>query len=101
MRIASRTKTIAFFITLGVCLIGVAIALNVSWIVLKWREVGALVLGIILFAFIIAGVVLNTVFLVREIRLDADTDVDLDDFGIFQRCFSGHNQLGDVHCNGN
>jgi two-component system sensor histidine kinase SenX3 len=74
MRIASRGKTIAFFITLGACLIGVAIALNVSWIVLKWREVGALVLGIIFFAFIIAGVVLNTVFLVREIRRNEQQD---------------------------
>jgi two-component system, OmpR family, sensor histidine kinase SenX3 len=74
MRIASRRKTIAFFITLGACLIGVAIALNVSWIVLKWREVGALILGAILFAFIIAGVVLNTVFLVREIRRNEQQD---------------------------
>jgi two-component system, OmpR family, sensor histidine kinase SenX3 len=74
MRVAGRTKTIAFFITLGACLIGVAIALNVSWIVLKWREVGALVLGIIFFAFLIAGVVLNTVFLVREIRRNEQQD---------------------------
>ncbi|MGZ4811202.1 MAG: sensor histidine kinase [Terriglobales bacterium] len=74
MRIANRTKTIVFFITLGACLIGVAIALNVSWIVLKWREVGALVLGVIFFAFIIAGVVLNTVFLVREIRRNEQQD---------------------------
>lgn len=74
MRVASRTKSIVFFITLGACLIGVAIALNVSWIVLKWREVGALVLGIIFFAFIIAGVVLNTVFLVREIRRNEQQD---------------------------
>src|SRR5512146_1144478 len=74
MRIASRGKTIAFFITLGACLIGVAVALNVSWIVLKWREVGALVLGIILFGFIIAGVVLNTIFLVREIRRNEQQD---------------------------
>src|SRR5512146_3142272 len=74
MRIASRGKTIAFFITLGACLIGVAVALNVSWIVLKWREVGALILGIILFSFIIAGVVLNTIFLVREIRRNEQQD---------------------------
>jgi two-component system, OmpR family, sensor histidine kinase SenX3 len=74
MRVASRTKTIVFFITLSACLIGVAIALNVSWILLRWREVGALVLGIIFFAFIIAGVVLNTVFLVREIRRNEQQD---------------------------
>jgi signal transduction histidine kinase len=68
MRIASRTKTIVFFITLGCCLVGLAIVLNVSWIILNWRETVALVLGIIFFGFIVAGLVLNTIFLVREIK---------------------------------
>jgi signal transduction histidine kinase len=74
MRVARRTKAIAFFITLGACLIGVAIALNVTWIVFNWREVGALIIGIIFFAFIIAGIVLNTIFLVREIRRSEQQD---------------------------
>ncbi len=74
MRIARRTKTIAFFVTLGSLLVSVAIALNVSWIVLRWREVVPLVLGIIFFGFIIAGVVLNTIFLVREIRRNEQQD---------------------------
>ncbi len=74
MRIARRTKTIAFFVTLGSALVGVAIALNISWIVLKWREVVPLVLGIIFFGFIIAGVALNTIFLVREIRRNEQQD---------------------------
>jgi signal transduction histidine kinase len=74
MRIASRTRTIAFFIVLGSCLAAVAIALNVTWVVLNWREVGKLVLGIILFAFILAGVTLNTIFLVREIRRNEQQD---------------------------
>ena len=46
---------------------GLAIALNISWIILNWRETVALVLGIIFFALIIAGLVVYTVFLVREI----------------------------------
>jgi signal transduction histidine kinase len=74
MRIASRTKTIAFFITLGACAVGLAIFLNVSWIILNWREVVPLVLGIIFFGFIIAGLVLNTIFLVREIRRNEQQD---------------------------
>ncbi len=74
MRIARRTKTIAFFVTLGSALVGVAIALNISWIVLKWREVVPLVLGVIFFGFLIAGVVLNTIFLVREIRRNEQQD---------------------------
>ncbi len=74
MRIASRTKAIAFFITLGSCLVGLAIALNVSWIILNWRETVALVLGVIFFGLIIAGVSLNTIFLVREIRRNEQQD---------------------------
>lgn len=68
MRIANRTKAIAFFITLGSCLVGLAIALNIGWIILNWRETVALVLGAIFFGFLVAGLVLNTIFLVREIK---------------------------------
>ena len=74
MRITSRAKAVAFFITLGACLVGVAIFLNVTWIVLNWRQVGAMVLGIIFFSVIIAGMVLNTIFLVREVRRSEQQD---------------------------
>src|SRR5262249_36052090 len=74
MRITSRAKAIAFFITLGACLVGVAIFLNITWIVLHWRQVVPLVLGIIFFGVIIAGLVLNTIFLVREIRRNEQHD---------------------------
>lgn len=74
MRIARRTKAVAFFITLGACLVALAVYLNVSWIVLNWREVVPLVLGIIFFGVLIAGLVLNTIFLVREIRRNEQQD---------------------------
>jgi len=74
MRITSRAKTISFFITLGSCLVGVAVYLNVSWIVHTWRNVVTLVLGIIFFGLIIAGLVLYTIFLVREIRRNEQQD---------------------------
>lgn len=74
MRITSRKKTIAFAITLGVCLAVAAAVLNVSWIILNWREVVPLVLGVIFFGFIIAGVILNTIFLVREVRRNEQQD---------------------------
>jgi signal transduction histidine kinase len=74
MRITSRAKTMAFFITMGSCLVGAAVALNVSWILLNWRRVGLLVLGIIFFGAIIAGLVLNTIFLVREMRRNDQQD---------------------------
>ena len=68
MRITSRTKAIAFFITLGTCLVALAVVLNVGWMVLNWRRAVPLVLGIIFFGVIIAGLVVNTIFLVLEIR---------------------------------
>ena len=68
MRVTSRKTTIAFFITLGVCLAAATAVLSTSWIILNWREIVPLILGVIFFGFIIAGVILNTIFLVREIR---------------------------------
>jgi signal transduction histidine kinase len=74
VRIISRQKAIYFFITLGVCLIAAAVVLNVSWIILYWREGLKLFFGGILFLVIIAGLVLNTIFLVREIRRNEQHD---------------------------
>jgi two-component system, OmpR family, sensor histidine kinase SenX3 len=71
---ARRRKSVAFFITLGACLVVLAIALNVGWIILNWREVALLVLGIIFFVVLIFGVVLNTTFLIREIRRSEQHD---------------------------
>jgi signal transduction histidine kinase len=74
MRITSRRGTIAFFITLGVCLVALAVALNVGWIILNWRKLWPLLLGVIFFCVIIAGMILNTIFLVREIRRNEQHD---------------------------
>src|SRR6202042_2972544 len=77
MRITSRAKATAFFITLGACLVALAIFLNVSWIVYNWRRVVPLVLGIVFFSVIIAGLVVNTIFIVREIRRNERQDTFL------------------------
>ena len=74
MRIIRRQKAIYFVITLGVCLVVAAIALNVGWVILNWRQEIKLFLGAILFLAIIAGVLLNTIFLVREIRRNEQHD---------------------------
>jgi two-component system sensor histidine kinase SenX3 len=74
MAVSARRKSIAFFITLGSSLVAVAIVLNVGWIILNWREVAMLVLGIIFFLLIIVGLVLNTAFLIREIRRNEQHD---------------------------
>src|SRR5437016_1340241 len=74
MIVAGRRKTIAFFIALGAGLVLVTILLYVGWVLLNWRHGILLFLGIILFAMIISGVVLNTIFLVHEIRRNAQHD---------------------------
>src|SRR5687767_9542948 len=74
MAVSARSGSIAFFITLGASLVAVAIALNVGWILLNWREVALLVFGIIFFPMIIVGLVLNTTFLIREIRRNEQHD---------------------------
>lgn len=74
MPVSDRRKSIIFFITLGSCLVALAIALNVGWILLNWRQVALLVFGIIFFLLIIAGLVLNTTFLIREIRRNEQHD---------------------------
>ena len=71
---ARRRKSVAFFITLGVSLVVLAIALNVGWIVLNWGEIALLVVGIVLFVLLIFGLVLNTTFLIREIRRNEQHD---------------------------
>jgi two-component system sensor histidine kinase SenX3 len=68
MNLTRRRGAIAFFITLGVCLTALAVMLNITWIHHNGRRLGIVLLGIILFSILIAGVAVNTIFLVREIR---------------------------------
>ena len=74
MRITSRRNTIAFFLTLGVCLAALAFAVGSGWIIVNWREGVKVFLGVIFFGAIITGITLNTIFLVREIRRSEQHD---------------------------
>ncbi|MGI8732999.1 MAG: sensor histidine kinase [Pyrinomonadaceae bacterium] len=74
MPVTGRRKSVIFFITMGACLVALAVALYVGWILLNWRQVALLILGIIFFSLIIVGVVLTTIFLVREIRRNEQHD---------------------------
>ena len=53
---------------MGAGMIVVILLLYVGWVQLHWRTGILLFVGILLMAIVIAGVVLNTIFLVREIR---------------------------------
>lgn len=69
-----RQKAIGFFITLCVLLVGAAILLNIYWVVFTETPVVVLIVGILLFALIIAGIIIYTVFLVLEIKRNEDHD---------------------------
>jgi len=73
MRIARR-KSALFFLCLGVCLAGLALAVGSGWIILNWRFDLKVIFGIIFFGAIAAGMILNTIFLVREIRRNEQHD---------------------------
>jgi two-component system, OmpR family, sensor histidine kinase SenX3 len=68
MEMTGRRKSIAFFIVLSVGLISVLLVLYIGYILLNWRTVVFQVLGVLLVLMIICGILLNTIFLVREIR---------------------------------
>ena len=69
-----RQKAIAFFVTLCVLLVAAAVSLNIGWIVINTSRAIPLVLGIVSFALIIAGLIVYTVFLVLEIKRNEDHD---------------------------
>ncbi|HVJ07530.1 MAG TPA: ATP-binding protein [Acidisarcina sp.] len=77
MRITQRRPAIVLFVTLGVCLVALAIALNVTWVILNWREIVPLILGVAFFGVLIVGLILNTIFLVREVRRNERHDTFL------------------------
>ena len=69
-----RQKAIAFFVVLCVILVAAALSLNITWIVINARRVTPLILGIVSFALIIAGLIIYTVFLVLEIKRNEEHD---------------------------
>lgn len=71
---SGRQGAIAFFVIFGVCLVAAAVALNVGYIVQNWGYVVPLLIGIPFFVAIITGLILNTIFLVREIRRNEQQD---------------------------
>lgn len=68
-----QTATIVF-VVLCVVLVAAAVSLNVSWILVNGRRVAPLVLGVLSFTGIIAGIIVYTVFLVREMGITEQQD---------------------------
>src|ERR1700734_222647 len=74
MRISSRRKAIITFLILGVGLATVAVAVGFGWIIFNWREGIRVFLGVLFFGAITLGLILNTIFLVREIKRNEQHD---------------------------
>ena len=74
MNVTRRRGATALAITLGVLIVGGLIALNITWIIVNERRFWLTLLGVIVFCLVLAGVVLNTIFLVRELRRNERQD---------------------------
>ena len=74
MVVAGRKRSIAFFIALGAGVVTFSLLLYVGWVLLKWHTGILVFFGVLVLGFVISGVVLNTTFLVREIRRNEQHD---------------------------
>jgi two-component system sensor histidine kinase SenX3 len=74
MVVPGRHKSVAFFIALGAGLFSVILLLYIGWVLLNWRTGILLLFGVLLVATVISGVVLNTIFLVRETQRNEQHD---------------------------
>ena len=62
------------FVVLCIILVAAAVTLNIGWILVNGRRVAPLILGVTTFSLIIAGLIVYTVFLVREMGITEQQD---------------------------
>jgi signal transduction histidine kinase len=72
--VTRRNTAAVIFVTLCVIMVAAAVTLNIGWIIVNGARLLPLVLGIVAFALIIAGIIVYTVFLVRELRRNDQHD---------------------------
>jgi signal transduction histidine kinase len=72
--VTRRQTASIVFVVLCVVLVAAAVTLNVGWILANGRRVAPLVFGVISFSLIIAGIIVYTVFLVREMGITEQQD---------------------------
>src|SRR5213083_977739 len=74
LRMTRRQTASIVFVVLCIVLVAAAVTLNISWILVNGRRVAPLVLGVTTFSLIIAGLIVYTVFLVREMGITEQQD---------------------------
>lgn len=62
------------FVVLCIVLVAAAVTLNIGWIMVNGRRVAPLIVGVTTFSLIIAGLIVYTVFLVREMGITEQQD---------------------------
>ena len=62
------------FVVLCILLVAAAVTLNIGWIIVNGRRVAPIALGVTTFGLIIAGLIVYTVFLVREMGITEQQD---------------------------
>jgi two-component system, OmpR family, sensor histidine kinase SenX3 len=62
------------FVLLCIVLVAAAVTLNIGWILANGRRVAPLIFGVTTFSLIIAGLIVYTVFLVREMGITEQQD---------------------------
>ncbi len=72
--VPGRRRSLILVTVLGVCSLAIAVGLQIGWIVLNWQTGLMLVLGILFFGLLIAGVTLNMIFLIREVKRNEQHD---------------------------
>jgi signal transduction histidine kinase len=72
--VTRRNTATIVFVALCVVLVAAAVSLNIGWIYVHGPRLLPLVLGVLAFALIIAGIIVYTVFLVRELRRNDQHD---------------------------
>jgi signal transduction histidine kinase len=74
MEFTGHRKSIAGHIAMGVGLISILLVFYIGYVLLNWRHGILLVLGVLLVLIVVCGILLNTIFLVREIRRNEQHD---------------------------
>jgi two-component system sensor histidine kinase SenX3 len=72
--VTRRQTASIVFVVLCVVLVAAAVTLNIGWILANGRQVAPLVFGVLAFSLIIAGIIVYTVFLVREMGITEQQD---------------------------
>src|SRR2546430_1293602 len=74
MEFTGRRRSIAGHIAFGIGLISILLVFYIGYFLLNWRHGILLILGILLVLMISCGILLNTLFVVREIRRNEQHD---------------------------